>query len=87
MDHLATISGTMLVLSVKLLQINMHAHVITLVPLNLSRSLAATTTVNQAIQPKIGKVEYFQTTSYGMESSVVMKAYAALVPTLHNGSV
>ena len=44
-------------------------------------------TANQAIQPKIGKVKYFQMTSCGMESSVVMKVHAALVPTLHHGSV
>ena len=31
--------------------------------------------------------QVFQMTSYGMESSVVMKAHAALVPTLHHDSV
>jgi hypothetical protein len=64
-----------------------HVHVIIPMLLNLSPLLAATATANQVIQLKIGKVKYFQTTSYGMESSVVMKAHAALVPTLHHGSV
>ena len=64
----------------------MHVHVIIPVLLNLSPLLAITTTVNQAILPITGKVKCFQMTSYGMESSVVMKAHAALVPTLHHGS-
>ena len=51
-------------------------------PLNLHPLLAATTTVNQVILTNIGEVRHIQTTSYGMESSVVMKAHAALVPTL-----
>ena len=64
------------------------AHVIPLMVPNLRPLLVATTTANQAIQLKIGYyVKCFQTTSYGMESSVVMKVHAALVPTLHHGSV
>ena len=36
----------------------MYVHAIILVPLNLRPQLAATTTVNQVIQLKIGKVKY-----------------------------
>ena len=63
----------MLVLTVKLLIQNilcMHVHVIIPVLLNLRPLLAATTTANQAILAKVGKVDSFQTISYRMESSV-----------------
>ena len=88
MDTLATISGAMLVLSVSTLHIlGLHAHVIPPLVLHLQPLLSATTTANQAIQPKIGKVKCFPTTRYGMESSAIVTAHAALVPTLHYGSV
>ena len=87
MDHLATISGAMSVLSVRLEEMEMYVRVNIPVLLNLRPLLAATTTVNQEILTKNGKIRHIQMTSYGMESSVVMKAHAALVPTLHHGSV
>ena len=65
----------------------MRVHVIPPLVTDLSPLLAATTASNQAILAKIGEVNYLQTTSYGMESSVAMKAHAALVLTLHHGSV
>ena len=87
MDHLVTISGPLSVHTVRQLQVQMRVHVIpSLVP-DLRPLLVATTTANQVILAKVGKVNYFQMTSYGMESSVVMRAHAALVPTLHHGSV
>ena len=85
MDHLATISGAMLVLSVR--SVIMYVHVLIPVLLNLRPLLAAITTVNQVIQSENGAFRHIQTTSYGMESSVVMKAHVALVPTLHHGSM
>ena len=87
MDRLVTTSGPLSVRTVRQLQVQIRVHVITALLLNLSPLLAATTTANQEILIKAGKVKYIQTTSYGMESSVVMKAHAALVPTLHHGSV
>ena len=87
MDHLVTTSGPLSVHTVRRLQVQMRVHVIPPLVPDLGPSLAVTTTANQAILAKVGKVNYFQTTSYGMESSVVMKAHAALVPTLHHGSV
>ena len=87
MDRLVTTSGPSSVRTVRRLQVQMHVHVIPPLVPDLNPLLVATTTANQAILAKIGKVNYFQMTSYGMESSVVMKAHAALVPTLHHGSV
>ena len=55
--------------------------------LNLHHLLVVATTANQGIQPVDGEVVYFQMTACGMVSSVVMRAHAALVPTLHHGSV
>ena len=86
MDHLVTISGALSVRSVRQLQLPMCVHVITSVVINHNH-LVVTTTANQAIQVKIGKIKYIWMTSYGMESSVVVRAHAALVPTLHHGSV
>ena len=87
MDCHVTTSGPLSVRTVRRLQVQIHVHVITTLLFNLSPLLAATTTANRAILTNLGKVKYFQTTSYGMESSVAMKAHAALVPTLHHGSV
>ena len=65
----------------------MCAHEIISLELHLHHLLVLTTTANQAALPSIGQVDNFQTTSYGMESSVVLKVHVALVPTLRRGSV
>ena len=87
MDCPETTSGPLSVPIVRLLQVQMHAHAIpSLVP-DHSPLLATTTTANRVIQAKVGKVRHFGMIKYGMESSAATKVHAALVPTLHHGSV